>query len=228
MRSVLLCAIVASLIATASAFVFDPLREHVGALNRVRGVTREQLDHPVSDIPAQWFTQTLDHTDPSNPATYQQRFFLNDQYYNPAAPLIFLTVGGEGPADPGNVDGWWISTPLAQQFGAMQVVLEHRYYGGSMPNDTSVGGMQYLSSSQALADLASFHGYISSTYNLTAQAKWVVWGGSYRFVTPSVSCGRVERCNHHVTWEIPASIGLDERSSKNRHGVTALFPLAVV
>lgn len=38
---------------------------------------------------------------------------------------------------------------------------------------------RYLSSQQALGDLVHFHGFISTTHNLTSRHKWVTWGGSY-------------------------------------------------
>ena len=39
--------------------------------------------------------------------------------------------------------------------------------------------MKYLSSKQALADLASFRQFIVSTMKLTEENKWISFGGSY-------------------------------------------------
>lgn len=39
--------------------------------------------------------------------------------------------------------------------------------------------LQHLSSRQALADLAGFHAHVTEAFGLTAQNKWVSWGGSY-------------------------------------------------
>ena len=47
-----------------------------------------------------WYQQTLDHFDPTNGKTFQQRYFLNRQYFKPGGPL-FLQIGGEGAISPG-------------------------------------------------------------------------------------------------------------------------------
>ena len=49
---------------------------------------------------------------------------------------------------------------LAKKFGAALVSLEHRYYGRSSPfDDLSTNNLRYLSSKQALFDLAVFRQY---------------------------------------------------------------------
>ena len=42
-------------------------------------------------------------------------------------PVIFIMLGGEGPISPAYVNGHFIIGDLAQQFSALQVVLEHRF-----------------------------------------------------------------------------------------------------
>ncbi|CAN0185478.1 unnamed protein product, partial [Laminaria digitata] len=60
------------------------------------------------------------------------------------------------------------------------VAVEHRYYGKSNPGDDwATDSLRWLSSQQALADLSSFHGYLSDKEGLTGAEKWVAWGGSY-------------------------------------------------
>ncbi|CAK1588672.1 unnamed protein product [Parnassius mnemosyne] len=88
-------------------------------------------------------------------------------------------VGGEGPADPRwMVKGTWID--YAKTFKAFCINLEHRYYGESHPtNDLSVKNLQYLSSSQALADLANFITAMNDKLKLNKEVKWVAFGGSY-------------------------------------------------
>lgn len=39
--------------------------------------------------------------------------------------------------------------------------------------------MQYLTSQQALADLATFIVYVKQKYGIPANAKWIAFGGSY-------------------------------------------------
>lgn len=49
---------------------------------------------------------------------------------------------------------------LAEKFGAAVVSLEHRYYGKSSPfKSHSTENLRYLSSKQALFDLATFRQY---------------------------------------------------------------------
>ena len=128
--------------------------------------------------PDQWFTQKLDHFDAGETRTWQQRFQTNDSFYQPGGPA-FLMIGGEGPASAvWLVAGQWIE--YAQQYGALCFQLEHRFYGDSLPTeDMSVENLRYLSSEQALADLAAFSAAMVEQYSLPEGTKWVSFGGSY-------------------------------------------------
>ena len=72
-----------------------------------------------------WYQQPLDQFDPSNNATWQQRYFVNASYWTQTGP-VFLMLGGEGPASP----TWLVAdTEImlnAQKYGAMVILLEHR------------------------------------------------------------------------------------------------------
>ncbi|XP_052816348.1 putative serine protease K12H4.7 [Mya arenaria] len=128
--------------------------------------------------PPQWFEmQRLDHFDGTNNKHWRQRYFVNDTFYQPGGP-IFLMIGGEGPANPiWMVEGAWIV--YAKQFGAIAVMLEHRYYGESHPvPDLSVENLRFLSSRQALADLAEFIDYFRVKRKLPTN-KLISFGGSY-------------------------------------------------
>ncbi|WAR11956.1 TSSP-like protein [Mya arenaria] len=73
--------------------------------------------------------------------------------------------------------GAWIV--YAKQFGAIAVMLEHRYYGESHPvPDLSVENLRFLSSRQALADLAEFIDYFRVKRKLPTN-KLISFGGSY-------------------------------------------------
>ncbi|XP_043221434.1 putative serine protease K12H4.7 [Amphibalanus amphitrite] len=128
--------------------------------------------------PDQWYTQQLDHFDASETRTWQQRYQVNDSFYQPGGP-VFLMIGGEGPASAvWLVSGTWID--YAQQYGALCFQLEHRFYGDSLPTeDMSVENLRYLSSEQALADLAAFSAAMTEQYALPEGTKWVSFGGSY-------------------------------------------------
>ncbi|XP_075991129.1 putative serine protease K12H4.7 [Anticarsia gemmatalis] len=129
---------------------------------------------------AQWFKQKLDHSSPSDQRMWKQRYFVNDSFYdfNNQGP-VFLMIGGEGPADARwMIKGAWID--YAKTFKALCINLEHRYYGESHPTeDLSVKNLQYLSSSQALADLANFISAMNDKYKLNKNVRWIAFGGSY-------------------------------------------------
>jgi pimeloyl-ACP methyl ester carboxylesterase len=111
--------------------------------------------------------------------TYQQRYWYNDQWYKPGGPA-FLMIGGESAEDSGWVaDADLVWTTLAAQNNAMVFLIEHRYYGASqVTNDQSTANLKYLSSTQALADVADFIPAMTTKFNLQG-AKWITFGGSY-------------------------------------------------
>ncbi|KAK3914100.1 Putative serine protease, partial [Frankliniella fusca] len=128
--------------------------------------------------PEQWFTQQLDHFDPTNQQTWQQRYFTNSTFHKSGGP-VFLMIGGEGEASAKwMLEGQWIED--AQLFNALCFQLEHRYYGKSRPTqDTRTENLVYLSSEQALADLAYFIEAMNQEHQLPTNTKWIVHGGSY-------------------------------------------------
>ena len=80
-----------------------------------------------------WYTQQLDHFNPADNRTWQQRYFVNDQYWKKDGP-VFIFIAGEGAANPlWMTEGQWIT--YAQTYGAICVMLEHRFYGKSHPTE---------------------------------------------------------------------------------------------
>jgi len=78
------------------------------------------------------------------------------------------------------VSDHFVVSSYAAKFGALVAALEHRFYGESIPyEDSSTPRLKYLSSQQALADAAYFRNYLVEKLNLSPNAKWVVFGGSY-------------------------------------------------
>lgn len=126
----------------------------------------------------QWFTQRLDHFNPTDAHVWKQRYFVNSDFYKPNGP-IFLMIGAEGIANAKwMIEGQWIE--YAKEFGAMCFYLEHRFYGKSHPTaDLSIKNLVYLSSEQALADLAYFIEAVNTGYKFSNDTKWIVFGGSY-------------------------------------------------
>ncbi|XP_010683638.2 uncharacterized protein LOC104898282 isoform X1 [Beta vulgaris subsp. vulgaris] len=145
-------------------------------------------DDEVKPYKTKYYTQILDHFNynPQSYQTFQQRYLINDTYWDGAknnAP-IFVYMGNEGDIE------WFAQNSgfmfeNAPHFKALLVFIEHRFYGKSIPyggdkevaykNATTQG---YLSSTQALADYATI--ILDLKKNLTAtESPVVVFGGSY-------------------------------------------------
>jgi hypothetical protein len=131
----------------------------------------------------------LDNFGAAPACQWNQRFFLNTTFCTKDRCPVFLYIGGEGPLSRRTVGPGLFMHTLAQQFGAVVVSLEHRYYGKSWPTiDMSNQNLKaYLSSAQALADLANFQQWFGPDghsnayfpqYQL-AESDWVAFGGSY-------------------------------------------------
>ncbi|KAJ1461761.1 peptidase S28 [Pelagophyceae sp. CCMP2097] len=131
-----------------------------------------------------FFTQILDHFDRADGETFQQRYFVNDTFFNGSGP-VFLCVGGEGPALDASVLYRSVhcsdATELAPRAGALLLALEHRFYGASVPVSADRGAerLKYLSSQQAVSDIAVFVEQVNANRSLDEANKWVAFGGSY-------------------------------------------------
>jgi serine protease 16 len=131
-----------------------------------------------------WFEQILDHFDGVDTRVWRQRYFVNASMYKPGGP-VFLCVGGEGPAlEPTVVvtgdEHCALMVLLASRHSALVLALEHRFYGSSHPtNDLATENLRFLSSQQALADLAVFRMAVMAEHGLPTDTKWVTFGGSY-------------------------------------------------
>lgn len=118
------------------------------------------------------------------------------QEEDPPKILTFICVGGEGPSLDKTVltnsphcsgDMLALASLLSTERNAIVHVfaLEHRYYGKSYPefNDGSSPvtneNLVYLSSRQALADLAHFVQFAKEEYGIPQDSPVVTFGGSY-------------------------------------------------
>jgi lysosomal Pro-X carboxypeptidase len=137
-----------------------------------------------ADCAEEWFEQRVDHFSsvrpPGGSYTWQQRVLTNDRHYDRDSGCIFFYTGNEGDVTlyANNTGLMWEN---AQQFGALLVFAEHRYYGKSWPlaNESfSLQHMQYLTSQQALADYALLLHSIKQQRNMTSTPA-VAFGGSY-------------------------------------------------
>ncbi|KAJ3288378.1 hypothetical protein HDU79_004917 [Rhizoclosmatium sp. JEL0117] len=136
-----------------------------------------------------YFQQRVDHfgNQPGIAGSewFKQYFLVLDTYYEPDGPVL-LFLGGESAITTKGL--WGLPAQLAQEYGALLVNLEHRFYGAennrrSVPtSDTSPESLKLLTSRQAIEDAAYFITSFPSLYpeyNLTSQSKWISIGGSY-------------------------------------------------
>ncbi|XP_022797698.1 thymus-specific serine protease-like isoform X2 [Stylophora pistillata] len=122
--------------------------------------------------------QPLDHFEPSQ-KTLKQRYWVNANYWRKEDGPVFLYIGGEAEISGAAIDYGNI-VALAEQYSGLLFAVEHRYYGLSTFEDyLETENLKYLSSQQALADLAEFCVFAQKTYKLTDQNQWVAYGGSY-------------------------------------------------
>ena len=161
-----------------------PLRSTTGVLpaHKLRAAPR-QNGYPLP----RYVEQPLDHFNESNIRTWQQAYYVNDTFWDGTGP-VFLCVGGEGPPLDGSVVVHSVhcnnAVETLPETKALMFAVEHRYYGCHnmsacpyLPSDPEP--LKWLSSRQALADLANFHAHAVKQYSLSASNKWVSFGGSY-------------------------------------------------
>lgn len=144
----------------AQAQVLKPL------LEKLPGVTiLEKSAAPgFSESYTVYFTVPVDHND-SSKGYFQQRVFISHRSFD--APTVCVT---EGYLASYANNGWFVEE-LADLLKANQVVIEHRFFGKSMPEGTP---WEYLNVKQAAAD----HHQIITMLKTIYTGKWVTTGSS--------------------------------------------------
>ncbi|KAL8935307.1 MAG: hypothetical protein Q9216_005493 [Gyalolechia sp. 2 TL-2023] len=150
-----------------------------------RDVDLETLypEHNIS-VPIDYFHNETKY-EPHSDGTFPLRYWFDASYYKDGGPVIVLQSGetdGTGRL-PFLQKG--IIHQLAQATNGIGVILEHRYYGTSFPTpDLSTENMRFLTTEQALADMAYFAQNVVfeglENKNLTApETPYIGYGGSY-------------------------------------------------
>lgn len=124
---------------------------------------------------------------PHTNATFGQRYWFDASHYRPGGPVIVLQSGEDSGVDRLPYLQKGILAQLAEATGGVGVVLEHRYYGTSFPPlpDLSAQSLRFLTTEQALADMAYFAQNIAfpglEHLDLTAPGgtPYIAYGGSY-------------------------------------------------
>ncbi|CAB9503777.1 Lysosomal Pro-X carboxypeptidase [Seminavis robusta] len=114
-----------------------------------------------------FFSQKVDHLDPSNTKTWKHRYYAQDKYFKGPGHPIILVVGGEDGNDYGFFYRF-IEEHLAQLFGAFVLHPEHRFYGISQPVDPAVATTndlkQYFTVQQAIRDMLTIVQYYQEVF----------------------------------------------------------------
>mmetsp|Transcript_102181 Transcript_102181/g.256140 ORF Transcript_102181/g.256140 Transcript_102181/m.256140 type:complete len:587 (+) Transcript_102181:139-1899(+) len=143
-------------------------------------IQEEMAYHPLSSAKteARFWKAPIDHFPPlgESSGTFDQKFYVSDQFYKDGGP-VFFELGGEGGI--GGPPGGFIAA-LARERKALLVQVEHRFYGDSVPNgNVNASNLRYLTVRQALADYAAFIDWYSAEAKLPEGTKWFAFGGSY-------------------------------------------------
>lgn len=123
-----------------------------------------------------YFNQRLDHSKIDS-GTFLQKYYL---YTHPEANLnspVFYMLGNEHEISPMYLTGT-VMKVLADSFKGYAVVLEHRFYGESIPfKNLENSNLRLLTTEQALNDFAHFQ--VSLTNEKKLSGKWISIGSSY-------------------------------------------------
>ncbi|CAJ1943369.1 unnamed protein product [Cylindrotheca closterium] len=153
--------------------------------------TREEEDfqnHHDHDynVTEYWFNCTIDHFNfrPTTVPTFGLRYFVNDDYYTPNGPVFFYAGNEADILQFVKNSGFMFEA--AQEFGAMVVFAEHRYYGKSNPfgDEYALGkgyNISFLSVEQAMQDYNQLNLHMRRKWKMPAglSTPFIVFGGSY-------------------------------------------------
>ena len=138
-KSLLLALSIASIsLATSSFPKFVPSIPPAAAIQKAANISTGNPAHCPAGT--KYFPQAIDHAtftgnyNASN-LTFLQQFEVNDTYYKPGGPIIFMQ--GVESASLNCVD-FSISVEWAKELNGLMVAIEHRYFGISIPY-----GLQY-------------------------------------------------------------------------------------
>ena len=109
------------------------------------------------------------------------RYLVDKTYYDETNGPIIFYAGNEGDIWTFFDNSGFMSTTLAEKFGAMTIWGEHRYFGKSMPfGDDSFkrDNLAYLTVEQAMNDYVDLIKEIKTAEGLQDRAV-IVGGGSY-------------------------------------------------
>ncbi|KAI8098181.1 serine carboxypeptidase S28-domain-containing protein [Gilbertella persicaria] len=179
MRYVLLFLVLLSLCQLITAFYGPGERFRRSHLMKLETKHEKKLPEQYGPF---YYDQPVDHFD-SNSSTFKHRYWANTDHYEQGGPVVLYNAG-ETPADERSF--YVINSTmadLARRLNGIVIVMEHRFYGKSMPApDFSAKSLATLNTKQALEDMAHFIKFVKFP-NLdlppAPETKYIVYGGSY-------------------------------------------------
>ncbi|WWC72992.1 uncharacterized protein I206_106956 [Kwoniella pini CBS 10737] len=161
---------------------------------------------------ANCFPQKISHFDDSINGTFCQRYWINATYYKEGGP-VFLLDGGETSGEdrvPFLEKG--ILQILSNATNGIGIVLEHRYYGDSVPvSSFSTDDLRFLNNKEALEDSAYFIENFKAPLDIVSaldddalhpnNTAWFYYGGSYA----GARAAHMRKEYPHLVWGAIAS-----------------------
>lgn len=124
------------------------------------------------------FTQLIHHADPEL-GLFSQAFLWNNTFWRPGAPIVLFLAGETSIDHYGIFSHPEFSTVgvIAQHLGAATIVLEHRYFGSSLPfRNFTKAHLQYLTVDNALKDVVRFaENFVAPWTDRSTTAQDVPW-----------------------------------------------------
>ncbi|KAK8843963.1 hypothetical protein IAR55_006755 [Kwoniella newhampshirensis] len=139
---------------------------------------------------AHCFPQLISHFDPTIIETFCQRYWLDASSYKEGGPVFVLDGGETSGADRLPFLEKGILQILSNATNGLSIVLEHRYYGESIPVPSfSTDDLRFLNNAEALEDSAYFIANFKAPSLLVSLSSsdalhpsntpWIYYGGSY-------------------------------------------------
>lgn len=130
-----------------------------------------------------WFPTLLDHySKGGNSTSFNIRYIVNGQYWDPQTGPILFYAGNEGDVWGFYNNTGFMTETLAKELKALVVFGEHRYFGKSFPvNKTNAFNSTnnvYLTIHQTMMDYVELIKFIRYTYGIM-NTPCIVFGGSY-------------------------------------------------
>mmetsp|Transcript_10254 Transcript_10254/g.15056 ORF Transcript_10254/g.15056 Transcript_10254/m.15056 type:complete len:533 (-) Transcript_10254:1255-2853(-) len=148
----------------------------------VNGVDLPPSEYPVDE---HIFESVIDHFNfrPTAVPTFPLRYYVNEKNWNSSFSPCFFYTGNEADIFQ-FINNTGFLFEAAEEFGALVVFAEHRYYGLSNPfgNAYALGvpyNISFLTVEQAMEDFNTLNLHIRKKWSMTQQTPFITFGGSY-------------------------------------------------